>query len=106
LSYDQIPFDPYQRPREAKAQQGSVQSGEPESAANAEGKERDVRKMFKILREVWLDIGIEKVNIHKGVVTLQANFPWKITFDTLYINGFLIRIHSRTLSISSECNTI
>jgi len=41
-----------------------------------------------------------------GVVMLQVNFPWKITFDTCYTNGFSIRIHSRTLSISSECNTI
>jgi len=40
------------------------------------------------------------------VVTLQANFPWKITFDMLYTNGFLIKICSRTLSISSEHNTI
>jgi len=36
----------------------------------------------------------------------QANFPQKITFDTLYTNGFSIRICSRTLSISSEHNTI
>jgi len=32
-------------------------------------------------------------------VTPQANFPWKITFDTLYNNRFLIGICSRTLSI-------
>jgi len=38
-------------------------------------------------------------------VTLQANFLQKITFDILYTNGFSIRICSRTLSISSECNT-
>jgi len=40
------------------------------------------------------------------IVMLQTNFPWKITFDTLYTNEFLIRIHSRTLSISSGHNTI
>jgi len=39
-------------------------------------------------------------------ITSQANFPWKIIFDTLYTNRFSIRICSRTLSISSECNTI
>jgi len=33
-------------------------------------------------------------------------FPQKITFDTRYTNEFLIRVHSRTLSISLECNTI
>ena len=36
----------------------------------------------------------------------QMNFPWKITFDTLYNNEFLIRVHSRALSIPSEHNTI
>ena len=36
----------------------------------------------------------------------QANFPWKITFNKLYNNRFLIGIRSRILSISLECNTI
>jgi len=27
--------------------------------------------MFKILREVWMDIGVEKVDMHKGV-TIKA----------------------------------
>ena len=36
----------------------------------------------------------------------QANFLQKITFDIHYTNKFLIRVHSRTLSISSEHNTI
>jgi len=39
-------------------------------------------------------------------VTPQANFPWKITFDMLYTNEFIIRVRSRALSISSERNTI
>ena len=39
-------------------------------------------------------------------VTPQANFPQKITFDTLYTNEFVIRVRSRALSISSERNTI
>jgi len=34
-------------------------------------RERDVRRTFKILREVWLDIEIEKVDTHKGV-TVKA----------------------------------
>jgi len=54
-------------PREANMQQSSTQSREPESAAKKEVKERDVRRMFKILREVWLDVGIEKVDMHKGI---------------------------------------
>jgi len=46
-------------PTKGKAQQGRAQ---------AEGTAREVRRMFKILREVWMDIGIEKVDIHKGVM--------------------------------------
>jgi len=39
-------------------------------------------------------------------VTPQMNFLRKITFDMLYTNEFLIKVHSRTLSIPSEHNTI
>jgi len=41
-------------------QQSSIWSGEPEGTAKEKEKERDIRRMFKILREVWLDIVIEK----------------------------------------------
>jgi len=33
--------------------------------------DKKVRRTFKILREVWLDIGIEKVDIYEGV-TVKA----------------------------------
>ena len=59
------------QPREAKAQQSSTWSGEPESIAKEKVKERDVRRTFKILREVQLDIGIEKVGTYKGI-TVKA----------------------------------
>ena len=58
-------------PREAKAQQSGAWSGEPEGAAIEESSQRDIRRMFKILREVWLDIRIEKVDMHEGV-TVKA----------------------------------
>jgi len=29
--------------------------------------EREVRRTLKLLREVWLNIGLEKVNTHEGV---------------------------------------
>jgi len=35
------------------------------------GKQREVRRTFKMLREVWLNIGVEKVDIHKGI-TVKA----------------------------------
>jgi len=53
--------------REVNAQQSGTQSREPESTAKEEVKERDIRRTFKILRKVWLDIGIEKVDMHKGI---------------------------------------
>jgi len=46
------------------------------------------------------------IELLSNAVMPQANFPWKITFDTRYTNRFSIRIHSRTLSIFSERNTI
>ena len=46
------------------------------------------------------------VTICNTIVILQANFLWKITFDMLYTNEFVIRVRSRALSIPSECTTI
>jgi len=56
------------RPREAKAQQSSARSGEPESTAREGGSRKEVRRTFKMLREVWLNIGIEKIDTHEGVM--------------------------------------
>jgi len=59
------------RPREAKAQQSSTRSGELESTAKEGGSQREVRRTFKMLREVWLNVGVEKLDMHKGV-TVKA----------------------------------
>jgi len=50
-------------PREAKAQQSSAQTGEPESTVREEGNQREVRRTFKMLREVWLNVGVEKLDM-------------------------------------------
>jgi len=70
-------------PRETEMQQGSAWLGEPESAAKERqssapierksiaregGSQREVRRTFKMLREVWLDIGVEKIDTHEGVM--------------------------------------
>jgi len=55
-------------PKEAKAQQSGTQSGEPESAAKEGNSRKEVRRTFKMLREVWLNIGVEKIDMHKGVM--------------------------------------
>ena len=41
---------------------------ERKSAAREESSRKEVRRTFKMLREVWLDIGIEKVDTHEGVM--------------------------------------
>jgi len=56
------------QPREAKAQRNGTRSGEPESAAREGGSQQEVRRTFKMLREVWLNIGVEKIDTHEGVV--------------------------------------
>ena len=52
------------------AQRGKsgARSGEPEHAAREGGSRKKVRRMFKMLREVWLNIGVEKIDTHEGVV--------------------------------------
>jgi len=69
---------------EANAQQSGTWSGKPESAAKEEVKERNIKRTFKILREVWLDIEIEKVNTHKGVTV-------KVLLDSGAIGMFMDR---------------
>jgi len=56
------------QPREAKAQQSSARSREPEGAAREGGSRKEVRRTFKMLREVWLNIGVEKIDTHEGVM--------------------------------------
>ena len=52
-------------------QQSSTWSGEPESAVREGDSQRKVRRTFKIRREVWLNMGVEKLNTHEGV-TVKA----------------------------------
>jgi len=56
------------RPREAKAQQSSIQSGELKSTTRERDSQKEVRRTFGILREVWLNVGVEKMDTHKGIM--------------------------------------
>jgi len=66
------------------------------------------RAGVKMLRdEEWREV--DDIMYKEGkvyIVTPQGNFPWKITFDMLYTNEFIIRIRSRALAIPSERTTI
>jgi len=39
--------------------------------AKEEDRQGDIRRTFKMLREVWLNIGVEKVDMHEGI-TVKA----------------------------------
>jgi len=53
-------------PGKGEAQQGGTQSETPKGAARERGG-RDMRRTFKLLREVWLNIGVEKTDTHEGI---------------------------------------
>jgi len=50
-------------PKEGKTQQSSAQTREPEYAAKERGSQREVRRTFQILKEVWLNVGVEKLDM-------------------------------------------
>ena len=52
---------------QGKVQPDSVQSKPPKVTAREGDEQKEVRRTFKILKEVQLNIGIEKVDTHKGV---------------------------------------
>ena len=55
-------------PVQGEAQQCSMWTGVPKGIARERGIERDVRRMLKMLREVWLNIGIEKIDMYEGIM--------------------------------------
>ena len=54
-------------PIEGKVQQSGTWTKALRSIAKEKDKQRDIRRMFKMFREVCLNIGVEKVDIHEGV---------------------------------------
>jgi len=58
-------------PEKGEAQQSGVWKEIPKGIAKGEDMQRDIRRTLKMLREVWLNIGIEKVDIYEGM-TVKA----------------------------------
>ena len=52
---------------QGEAQQSSTWTGVPKDTAKEGDTERDMRRMFKMLRKVWLNIGVEKVDTYEGI---------------------------------------
>ena len=44
----------------------NVQIKLPKGTTREEGEQKNLRRMFKILGEVWTNIGVEKIDIHEG----------------------------------------
>ena len=55
-------------PKEREVQQSNVQIGALEGIAK---KGKEIRRTFKMLREVWLNIRVKKIDMHKGI-TVKA----------------------------------
>jgi len=59
------------RARDLRGAAKERESGVPterKSAAREGGSQQEVRRTFKMLREVWLNIGVEKVDMHEGIM--------------------------------------
>ena len=54
-------------PTETKVQQSSTQTEGLKGAAREGGEQRDLKRIFKILKEIQLNIGVEKVDMHESV---------------------------------------
>jgi len=111
-------------PREAEAQQDDEWSGEQESAAKEKegatpterkstaregGSQPEVRRTFKMLREVWLNIGVEKINTHEGIVikVLLDNSATGMFMDrqTVARHGFKLQKLERPLVVRNVDGT-
>ena len=49
-------------------QQSGAWSGELKSIAKEGGSQREIRRTFGMLRKVWLNIGVEKIDMHEGII--------------------------------------
>jgi len=113
------------RPREAKVQQSGAWSRELESAAKEResstpierksaaregGSKQEVRRTFKMLREVWLNIGVEKIDMHEGIVikVLLDSGATRMFMDrqTAVRHGFKLQKLERPLMVKNVDGTV
>ena len=65
-------------PIQGEVQQDGIQTGALKGTIREGGTRRDMRRTFKMLREVWLNIGVEKIDTHEGV-TVKALLDSSVT---------------------------
>jgi len=76
--------------RGKKAQQDGIWTEVLKGTAKEKDRQRDVRRIFKMLREVWLNIGVEKVDMYKGI-TVKALLDSGVT--EIFINKKMAAKH-------------
>jgi len=88
------------------SKEGGGESGTPhrgKSTAKEGSSQKEVRRTFKMLREVWLNIGMEKINIYKGVMVKalldSSTTGMFIDKKTAARHGFKLQKLERPISI-------
>jgi len=93
-----------------KAQQSGTWSREPESTAREGSSRKEVRRTFKMLREVWLNIGVEKIDTHEDVMikVLLDSGVTGIFMDrqTAARHGFKLQKLERPLMVKNVDGTV
>ena len=69
---------------EGKVQQSGTQTKVPRNTKKKKDKQRNIRRIFKILKEMWLNIRVEKVDTHEGVTV-------KVLLDSSITEMFIDR---------------
>ena len=82
---------------------------EPESTAKEGVSRKKVRRTFKMLREVWLNIGVEKIDMHEGIM-IKALLDSSITGmfmnkQTAAKHGFKLQKLERVIAIRNVDDT-
>ena len=54
-------------PTKKKVQPSDIQARDLEGTTKEGGCQREVQRTFKMLKEMWLNIGIERIDTHKGI---------------------------------------
>jgi len=107
------------RPQRGKAQQGKRKQRGPErqrrskaahGQENRKAQQKEVRRTFKMLREVWLNIRVKKIDTHEGVMikALLDSGATGMFMDkqTVARHGFKLQKLERLLMVKNVDGTV
>ena len=98
-----------EKKRVVELERSSAWTEGPKGIAREGGEQIEVRRMFKILREVQLDIGVEKIDTHKGITvkalldsgTTGMFMDWKMAVK----HGFRLQKLKRLIAVRNVDGT-